>query len=66
MMITDKTTYLGDGVYVGLDMNGINQFWLGANHHENMTVAMGPSELIGLIMWLRYAAPHILKEAGVL
>lgn len=62
-MRTDNTVHLGDGAYAGLDPNGIPQFWLGANHHENMSVALGPSELAVLLKWLERHAPHILLPA---
>lgn len=64
-MKTNDTTHLGDGAYVGLDVNNGHQFWLGANHHEYMTVALGPRELGALILWLKMVAPHILAEAGI-
>lgn len=64
-MDTLKTAHLGDGVYVGLDANGQHQIWLGANHHENMSVALGPCEIAALFMWLKMSAPHILQEAGL-
>ena len=65
-MKTNNTVHLGDGVYAGLDPYNSLQFWLGANHHEHMSVALGPRELSALIMWLKANAPLIAEEAGVL
>ena len=48
-MITRDTQHLGDGVYVGHDSF---QLWLGANHHENMTVALDQGAFENLV---RYA-----------
>lgn len=50
-MKTNNTHHLGDGAYVGLDPN-MDQVWLGANHHENMTVALGAWEIKMLVRWL--------------
>lgn len=38
-MKTIEPTHLNDGAYAGHDGY---QIWLGANHHENMTVALDP------------------------
>lgn len=50
-MKTFNTIHLGDGAYVGRDPY-VPQIWLGANHHENMTVALGEREVSCLIGWL--------------
>lgn len=63
-MQTLHTTHLGDGAYLGLDA-GQHQVWLGANHHEYMTVALGPREIGNMIAWLRTHAPHIASAAGL-
>ena len=63
-MHTNDTTHLGDGAYAGLDLNGY-QVWLGANHHHNMTVSLGASEIAAMVKWLRAKAPHIAEEAGL-
>lgn len=47
-MITRDTTHLGDGVYVGHDGH---QLWIGANHHENMTVALEPGAYTQLVLY---------------
>lgn len=65
-MKTRHTTYLGDGAYAGLDMSNSVQIWLGANHHEHMTVALGPGEVARMILWLKQYAPQFAKEAGLL
>ena len=48
-MQTRDTTHLGDGAYAGHDGY---QLWLGANHHENMSVALDPGAFAALV---RYA-----------
>lgn len=63
-MKTLETTHLGDGAYAGIDIAG-HQIWIGANHHEHMTVALGPREIGYLVQWLRRVAPHIAKESGL-
>lgn len=65
-MKTRGTTHLGDGVYAGVDMSNPMQIWLGANHHENMTIALGPGEVAFMVVWLKQYAPHFAKEAGLL
>ena len=65
-MKTRHATHLGDGAYAGLDLSSDVQIWLGSNHHENMTIALGPSEIIFLLMWLKQKAPQFAKEAGLL
>ena len=62
---TLNPAHLGDGVYVGLDAGGGHQIWLGANHHMNMTVALGPDELRALLDWVKLRAPHIAQETGI-
>ena len=57
-------THLGDGAYAGLDVSG-HQIWLGANDHRNMSVALGPQELVRLIDWVKRTAPHFAQEAGL-
>jgi len=49
-MKTQDTIHLGDGAYAGHDGY---QIWLGANHHEHMTVALDPHAFAQLV---RYAA----------
>lgn len=51
--------HIGDGVYVGNDGFHI---WLGANHHENMTVALEPAVFVALV---RYAATTMGWEVKV-
>jgi hypothetical protein len=65
-MKTNNTIHLGDGAYAGVDAHDGHQIWLGSNHHEHMTVALGPREIAVLVGWLRREAPHIAKEAGLL
>jgi len=47
-MKTQDTQYLGDGVFVGHDGY---QLWLGANHHENMTVALDERVFDALVLY---------------
>ena len=47
-MKTKDTQHLGDGVYVGHDGH---QLWIGANHHENMTVAIDESVFHSLVAY---------------
>ena len=64
-MKTRNTTHLGDGVYVGQDEHLAGQIWIGANHHENMTVALGAWEVKSLVEWIRKVDPQMAAEAGL-
>ena len=46
----EKHRHLGDGAYAGTDGHHI---WLGANHHENMTVALEPDVFAALVRYAR-------------
>lgn len=61
---TLHTYYLGDGAYVGLDIEG-HQIWLGANHHLNMTVALGPREIVALVSWIKHNAPQFAQAMRI-
>lgn len=54
--------HLGDGAYACHDGH---QFWLGANHHENMTVALEPGACVGFLNYVKKYAPTLLAEAGL-
>lgn len=51
-----RFTHLGDGAYAGFD--GF-QFWLGANHHENMTVALPDFAAVAFAQFVKETAPHV-------
>lgn len=55
---TNHTTHLGDGAYLGQDPERPDCFWLGANHHENMTVCLGPKEIIAMLQHIIKVAPE--------
>jgi len=60
-MHTLKTTHLGDGAYVGIDPYLV-QIWLGANHHANMSVALGPLEIEALMHFLMANFPMMMTD----
>lgn len=44
--------HLGDGAYVVPDREYAGQIWLAANHHENRVVALDPSAVNMMLLWL--------------
>jgi len=61
-----KITHLGDGAYAGTDGYHI---WLGANHHENMTVALEPPVFAALVKFAQevmgWEIAHSLDTRGL-
>jgi len=60
-MITKYPEHLGDGAYIGQDPQDPLSFWLGANHHENMTVCLGPKELARMMEYIIQKEPRLKK-----